>query len=786
MSGVYSAHGDVLKAGVLDRRGLVLGRWKRRFYILRDTFLFICREEPESLADGIARPDHVIFLNTTGVDCRESPPDKKHPHLFTITIKQPKEEHVLAAPTEEERADWVEKINASIKLSTDAAEAAASAADRPSSRNSSRAGSRAGSRTNSPAPPRPSSRVSKPPGSGSSSSHAHTLPPSASFINGGAATTEEYDAPTSDAHAVGTVPSGVGALGKASPSPSPARVRKDGASKIRKQLFVATPNDAANVPGAGGANINRTIALPQAGLAGLSLQPSAAGSTRAAITAISSGPAADALRLDAFTLRTRTSILDGGEDDDDAFEGTQSRTASSPCPTTEADLYDAEENTDISAPAQPNGSAHARSPSAEPLSPSTSTTNHHRRSATSLGTFPASPRTPSRQQSTGDSNHASSQSISALDSDTLLKLKQIEASSHDPELLELMKEHGVLDEKIAKLKLHKRVLGNELKSLLPRLGIQTKVNVSYLDEIKYVRALHAKRHAHVIQTSAWVGEMRERLKRSEPQAFLKAQRRAAQMELLRQQGYTSSAYTSPASQRSNGTDHSSHVTPSTPAGYGRASPRTPYVSTPGTPATPHQQQVSPNQQTSNGSALSGTKIVHSELIRLSNQELDTIEEELRTRMPTEPPSPHALSALELDEQAFVEADASVRPPELGSDARWIAQTRRRSNGSRARAMSDDGGVDEPSSAPSTCDSSDPHTQLLRAHTRSLNDLTHVLLNILLREVALRRQVNLLQQSIYKLTSEKESSFRAKHALTASNAALQSTAKGTKAERKKKK
>jgi hypothetical protein len=84
----YSCHSDVVKAGVLDRRGLVFGRWKRRFYILRDTFLFVCKDEPASLDDGIAHPSYVIFLNSVGVDCRETPPSKGHPHVFTISLKR--------------------------------------------------------------------------------------------------------------------------------------------------------------------------------------------------------------------------------------------------------------------------------------------------------------------------------------------------------------------------------------------------------------------------------------------------------------------------------------------------------------------------------------------------------------------------------------------------------------------------------------------------------------------------------------------------------------------------
>lgn len=84
----YADHADVVKAGVLDRRGLVFGRWGRRFYILRDTFLFVCKEEPESLPEGIAHPSYVIFLNSPNVECRETAPSKGHPHVFTITLKQ--------------------------------------------------------------------------------------------------------------------------------------------------------------------------------------------------------------------------------------------------------------------------------------------------------------------------------------------------------------------------------------------------------------------------------------------------------------------------------------------------------------------------------------------------------------------------------------------------------------------------------------------------------------------------------------------------------------------------
>lgn len=80
---------DVLKFGLLSRRGQVLGRWATRFYILRDTFLFVCKEEPQALEDGIAHPSYVIGLNSIGVDCRLTPStNKQHQFTFTISLKK--------------------------------------------------------------------------------------------------------------------------------------------------------------------------------------------------------------------------------------------------------------------------------------------------------------------------------------------------------------------------------------------------------------------------------------------------------------------------------------------------------------------------------------------------------------------------------------------------------------------------------------------------------------------------------------------------------------------------
>ena len=115
------------KAGWLDRKGLHLGRWARRFFLLRDCFLFVCKAEPLGLAAGIAAPDHVLFLNVAGAEVRPAAPSKRHPWSLALTLPEPagkgKEEHVLAAATEEERDEWIECIQGSIRLHVEAMEA---------------------------------------------------------------------------------------------------------------------------------------------------------------------------------------------------------------------------------------------------------------------------------------------------------------------------------------------------------------------------------------------------------------------------------------------------------------------------------------------------------------------------------------------------------------------------------------------------------------------------------------------------------------------------------------
>jgi hypothetical protein len=184
---------------------------------------------------------------------------------------------------------------------------------------------------------------------------------------------------------------------------------------------------------------------------------------------------------------------------------------------------------------------------------------------------------------------------------------------------------------------------------------------------------------------------------------------------------------------------------------------------------------------SGGSNGAPGKLAHSELIRLSNLELDSVEREVRMRRPAEGPAPDLLTSLQREEASFEEADAHTRAQAVTSLEQleeWNRQRQRGpgSNGSapldhqmqqqqqvqiRQRAPSNAGlGPMPPLTVPSAADS---YSLLLRAHTASLNNLTHLVVSVLLREIDIRRQLNLLQDSIFKLTSEKENSFRNAHA-----------------------
>ena len=126
----------------------------------------------------------------------------------------------------------------------------------------------------------------------------------------------------------------------------------------------------------------------------------------------------------------------------------------------------------------------------------------HSRASSSSFSAAAAPRSTSSRSGFGvgpipslSASPPPSVSVSAVDDDTRLKLAQVEAGNNDPELLVLQRETQLVDDKIAKLRLHKKVLANEIKSLTPKLAIQAKVNRSYGEEIQLYKALASKRAA---------------------------------------------------------------------------------------------------------------------------------------------------------------------------------------------------------------------------------------------------------------------------------------------------
>lgn len=704
-----------------------------------------------------------------------------HLWFFIFFLQSPKEEHVLSAPSPEECAEWVECINSSIKMFTDDLEAeqaanataagtyggvnisipsSISSSVRHVSRGVSRTGSRSSSRTHSPSPslaspmppppqtPRSASSRTRPTSSSLAIANgmasddrclAQTLPAAAVSRTSYLEAVTNGDEDNFDTDANGSAPHASPMLAN-NVNPSfqqfqsfPSRLKRSAtglepSSAARKQLFVST--GSAETPQHSLPSTTPTLTpasigvspSPQRTSKALSLQASSSIASRHKVAAALSE--ADQLRLDAFTLRTQSSILDDDNDTDfGSHENDFDSTASFNHLRSQGDahLYD-DEAAETPLPPQPS---------------------HTRNVSTPLTSSPFSP----SNRSTPHKGHGPSASISALDEETRLKLKQIEESSNDPELLNLIKEQQILDDKIAKLRLHKKVLGNELKTLLPKLAVQQKVNSQFSEEIAFHKALKSKRTAHRITVCNWALTMKQRLARCEPSILLKQHRRQAQMF----------QQFSPNSPNNN-----------TPNGYG-----SPPSQTNQTPTSRKQSIFSPQtltvSPTSPYSPLSPTsKLAHSDLIRLSNHELSVIETELLARRPDEPPSSHVLSAFEKEDMMYVDADASLRPPDL-SDAFNDDRPRGVSERLAATTISniDKGATPKSASAPDavTKAHTDPHYLLLRAHTTALNDFTHLVTNILLREVAIRRQLNLLQHSIYKLTSAKESEFRSHHALT---------------------
>ena len=766
----YSEQSDVLKAGFLDRKGLMLGRWARRFYILRDTFLFICKIEPAFLSEGIARPDNVIFLNTSGCSCRawEGKIDKAHPFMFTLSVTEPtKEEHVLAAASEQERAQWIEGICGSIKLHLDAVEAAASSAllvaqRAANSRSGSRNHSHPGSRDASPARSIPGAQHQRQ-GSYSRSQSGHSVGSGgggASSGSAGASAAGRLPKPQLRGSSLGHSSNGHldPTLSQTMP-PQGGYLHPDGSDDANSFAQHQQPEEHAAGAAAAASAATSVDNVAAAASPNLPSSIARAGSLRQPVASSSS----EQLRLDQFTLRTRSNILGGVEDHDDeaAF--------ASPVPSqlypqhSLPPLYDDDEP-QPGGPAGGGSGGQQQQPQhagegdgvTESQSPSSAGSSlHHQRSNTSTTpSLPSSPRVPTR-------GSTPSLSVSAVDEETRLKLAVIEGCTSDPELQTLSSDLRLIDEKVQKLRLHKRVLANEIKNLTPKLAIQTKVNNSYLEEIQLHRALQGKRSAHRVHVLKWVASVQSRLARAEPMAFLKMHRKLQRQQQQQQQQLLQSG------------QHNPYVL-STPPPALRAgqmlptSPATPYSAhLPAGGLTP--AAMSPVAPASGSSAL----ISHADLIRLSNTELDSLEREVRAHRPEEPCSPELLTTLQIQEAMYTDADAHRSVGGI-EDEEW---NREASHAARASPPAPSLGL---ASSPGSSAAADSYTALLRSHTSLLNDLTHLLVSILLREIETRRQLNLLQGSIHKLTTEKEISFRHTYAAKAAM-----VGKANKAEKEKK-
>ena len=113
-------------------------------------------------------------------------------------------------------------------------------------------------------------------------------------------------------------------------------------------------------------------------------------------------------------------------------------------------------------------------------------------------------------------------------------------------------------------------------------------------------------------------------------------------------------------------------------------------SQPSSPAQSYSQTLaagsgSPGGGGSGRSSGAPGKLAHSELIRLSNLELDSVEREVRMRRPAEGPAPDLLTSLQREEASFEEADAHTRAQAVTSLDQLEEWNRHRQRGGRSAA-----------------------------------------------------------------------------------------------------
>jgi len=162
-----------------------------------------------------------------------------------------------------------------------------------------------------------------------------------------------------------------------------------------------------------------------------------------------------------------------------------------------------------------------------------------------------------------------------------------------------------------------------------------------------------------------------------------------------------------------------------------------------------------------------TVLSPAELIRLSNAELESVEREVRSRVPSEPVSPDLLTALQREESAYANADddngdsAAHGRASLEQLEQWSAESRQRASSTAMSSL--------PPTSSSSPSASDTYQTLLKTHNAALSDLAHLVCGVLLREIAGRKQLNLLQESIYRLTTQKETEYRNRYTTAAEEA-----------------
>jgi hypothetical protein len=724
----FESSSDVIKAGWLERKSLTLGRWAPRFYLLRDTFLFICKQEPTSYAEGVAKPDHVIWLHAGGEAKSVPAASSSTKFIFSVTVTEPsREEHLLSAHTEEEREAWVTAISAALKIvENEAAEAEAEAAATASAAAAHHAhhhrvassSSAQGSRT--PSPSRSGSSLST--------------------------TTHHHNRTVSTASTIATAASSSLSMMAQSASPaSPA-----GASLMR----------------GGGIGVGPDTLSPKP----------------------------DPLRLDQFTLRSRNNILSGAGDEADDDKGGGS--CFDPLPENDGDGDSDNERSGSSRRSGADVTARTTSASSAAASsaPDDSSMDHLASTPASPPFRPSHSRVSSALSSPGRGSGSSGSGslgrlppapvVSAVDDETRSKLRQIEESGNDPELVALLAEQQVALDKLAKLRLHRKVLTNEIALLTPRLTMQTKLNGHYNDEVALHRTLQSKRTAHRIQVCKWAENMRSRLQRSEPQAFLKQQRRQQaqamrqqheqQLLLQQQQQQQQQRYHHPSASSRANHHHQHHLSSPSPSHSSMALPNSPAspfsnhlppLSSPTSPMVSSSAPQSPMNPGA-GSVTAVTVLSPAELIRLSNVELESVEREVRSRVPSEPVSPDLLTALQREESAYANADDDNGDTAHGRASleqleQWSAESRQRASSTAMSSL--------PPASSSSSSASDTYQTLLKTHNAALSDLAHLVCGVLLREIAGRKQLNLLQESIYRLTTQKETEYRNRYTTAAEEA-----------------